>query len=175
MRESHDELLEVNLPVAIIVKDVNHPPGWRSYFLLNQGPVQSHLTRGFCCNSGKDINSSMEREPDPSRSFFVQFNKYSTFTTLAIPIPEYACPDSRSSGNIVKFICLHITRDRGKSKAVVFGWFCWCQNWCWPVFWSACPVCESHPRQTLCSSLAGLTRSPSLTNCLQLEVFYYYW
>ena len=27
MRKAHDELLEVDLPVAIVVKDVDHSPG----------------------------------------------------------------------------------------------------------------------------------------------------
>ena len=27
MRKAHDELLEVDLPVAVVVKDVDHPPG----------------------------------------------------------------------------------------------------------------------------------------------------
>ena len=29
MRKAHNELLEVDLPVAIVVKDVDHPPGFR--------------------------------------------------------------------------------------------------------------------------------------------------
>ena len=35
------------------------------------GSPSTHLTRGFCCNSGKDMNSSIESEPDPSRSFLL--------------------------------------------------------------------------------------------------------
>ena len=29
------------------------------------------LTSGFCCSSGKDMNSSIESEPEPSRSNFL--------------------------------------------------------------------------------------------------------
>ena len=41
--------------------------------------VWTHLTSGFCCSSGKDMNSSMEREPDPSRSW-AQKDKLQNFT-----------------------------------------------------------------------------------------------
>jgi len=37
MRKAHDELLEVDLPVAVIVKDVNHPPDERVLLQLWQG------------------------------------------------------------------------------------------------------------------------------------------
>ena len=55
MWEAHDELLEVDLPVAIVVEDVDHPPeiAWNGIQMW----LNHHLTRGFCCNSGKDMNS----------------------------------------------------------------------------------------------------------------------
>ena len=55
MGKAHNELLEVDLPVAIVVEDVDHPPeiAWNGIQMW----LNHHLTRGFCCNSGKDMNS----------------------------------------------------------------------------------------------------------------------
>ena len=41
MRKAHDELLEVDLPVAVVVKDVDHPPGINH---LHTGFIQIKFT-----------------------------------------------------------------------------------------------------------------------------------
>ena len=50
MRKAHNELLEVDLPIAIVVKDVDHPPGFRHirafqdtgcFFFFTGSPLKS--------------------------------------------------------------------------------------------------------------------------------------
>ena len=41
--------------------------------LLHYEPI-TLWTRGFCCNSGRDMNSSTDKEPELSRSSFLNLN-----------------------------------------------------------------------------------------------------
>ena len=83
--------------------------------------VWTHLTSGFCCSSGKDMNSSMEREPDPSRSW-AQNGKLQNFThhrgsCLSIVLDLSFLKRVTISG-IILVLWLHVSRV-GRPKHVM--------------------------------------------------------
>ena len=161
--------------------------------------VWTHLTSGLCCSSGKDMNSSMEREPDPSRSW-AQNGKLQNFThhrgsCLSIVLDLSFLKRVTISG-IILVLWLHVSRV-GRPKHVMqkeetskiwffclpkrsgkineTSWlslfFCWTARKGQPVFWSAFRGGGSRPRQTRCSSLAGSTRFPScVSECKQFRI-----
>ena len=55
-----------------------------SWAYCNKVRVQNYQpitlwTRGFCCNSGRDMNSSTDKEPELSRSSFLNLNNKRSF------------------------------------------------------------------------------------------------
>ena len=74
LRNSLDELLEVHLSVAIIVKYLCNKTHIKHVPNLTNPPI-TLCTSGFCCNSGNDMNSSTLSDPELSKSSFLNLKK----------------------------------------------------------------------------------------------------
>ena len=89
VRKSHDELFEVDFSVPVVVKYVDNSPALQLdlYTTMSKSQpkhwvdfkLKGHLTSGFCCNSGNDMNSSVDSEPDPSRSLKHVYSCFYTY------------------------------------------------------------------------------------------------
>ena len=89
VRKSHDELFEVAFSVPVVVKYVDNSPALQLdlYTTMSKSQpkhwvdfkLKGHLTSGFCCNSGNDMNSSVDSEPDPSRSLKHVYSYFYTY------------------------------------------------------------------------------------------------
>ena len=89
VRKSHDELFEVDFSVPVVVKYVDNSPALQLdlYTTMSKSQpkhwvdfkLKGHLTSGFCCNSGNDMNSSVDSEPDPSRSLKHVYSYFYTY------------------------------------------------------------------------------------------------